>query len=52
MTALLVGLMVEFVLAMPPGPIAIIRQALAGHEQDDSAMDEGAGRDAARAYPP
>jgi hypothetical protein len=38
--ALLVGLVVGFVLAMPPGPIAIaiIRQALAGHEQDNSAI--------------
>ena len=53
-TALLVGLVVEFVLAMPPSPtaIAIIRQARAGHEHDDSAMEEGAGRAAARAYPP
>ena len=52
MTALLVGLVVEFVLTMPPGPIAIIRQALTGHEHDGSAMDEGAGRAARSCTPP
>ena len=30
-TALLVGLVVGFVVALPPDPIAIIRQALAGY---------------------
>jgi threonine/homoserine/homoserine lactone efflux protein len=42
--ALLVGLVVGFVLAMPPGPIALacIRQVLAGHERDGVALAIGA----------
>jgi threonine/homoserine/homoserine lactone efflux protein len=43
-TALLVGLMAGFVLAMPPGPIAIamLRQALAGQARAGVAMALGA----------
>jgi threonine/homoserine/homoserine lactone efflux protein len=43
-TALLVGLVVGFVLAMPPGPvaIAILRQALAGQAREGVAMALGA----------
>jgi threonine/homoserine/homoserine lactone efflux protein len=43
-TALLVGLVLGFVLAMPPGPIAIaiLRQALAGQAREGVAMALGA----------
>src|SRR5437588_3669941 len=43
-TALLVGLVVGFVLAMPPGPIAIacLRQALAGQTREGLALVLGA----------
>ena len=43
-TALLVGLVLGFVLAMPPGPIAIaiLRQALAGQVREGVAMALGA----------
>src|SRR5438094_524934 len=43
-TALLLGLVVGFVLAMPPGPIAVacIRQALAGQARDALALAIGA----------
>jgi LysE type translocator len=43
-SALLVGLVVGFVLAMPPGPlaIAILRQALAGQTRAGVAMALGA----------
>jgi threonine/homoserine/homoserine lactone efflux protein len=43
-TALLVGLVVGFVMVMPPGPIAMacMRQALAGHTKEGLALGLGA----------
>ena len=43
-TALLVGLVVGFVMVMPPGPIAMacMRQALAGHTKEGWALGLGA----------